>query len=219
MKKECYKFQPLITAYIDNELERQQENKVKVHLEQCPECQQSHAEELKLKKLLNEKVSILEAPTYLRDRIRHRLVSGGPRPGFWHLIQSLFAYRPLPATLALAVIMFLVLFPTYRMIDSGAMQLKGAAATLGTSEPGVLTGQIICLDCEFLSKTGHPFTHDPLTHRPGLKTDDNTVWTFLETKDNQELLHSQKILMKKAVITGILFKKAHYIEVQEYRLL
>lgn len=219
MKKECYEFQTLITSYIDNELEVAQKNKVELHLEKCPDCQKSYSEELKVKKLIKERTSIFAAPAYLRDRIRHQLVRGSSKPGFGELVQSLFTYRPLPASLALAVIMFLVLFPTYRMIDSGAVQLDGRSAAFDISEPGELRGEIICLDCEFLSKTGHAFTHDSMTHRPALKTADNIVWTFLHTDDNQEVLHNHKFLHKKAVVTGILFKKAHYVEVQEYKLL
>lgn len=224
MKKDCYYFAPLITGYIDDELESSKKKEVEVHLDDCPNCYQSFLNEKQLKETVQGKLPTVKAPTYLRRRIRRQLVRNGDRPGFWELVQTIFIYRPATASFALAVIAFLVLFPTYRIMVEGSTHVSPNLTKVEESpEPGELKGEIVCLDCEILSRSegttkGHS-SHDPNTHRAGLKSEDGTMWSFVHTNATQELMHNTKYFKKKARIKGTLFRTSHFIYVRDFDLL
>ncbi len=212
MKSKCDNFSVLITRYIDDELDVSGKNEVKIHLRECSECNETYEQEMQVKKLLRERLPIVKAPAYLRSRIRRNLIRDGNRPGFWQLVHSLFLYRPVTASFVMALIAFTVFLPT--------VQLDNPFDVLGEqAQTAQLKGEIICLDCEFRSKSGVNPAHDPQVHRHGLKAEDESIWTFVQASSNNELLQDQKLLRKKALVSGILFRKSQYIYVQEYELL
>ena len=213
MKSKCHNFSVLITRYIDDELDVSEKNEVKIHLRECSECQETYEQETQVKKLLRERLPIVKAPAYLRSRIRRNLIRDGNRPGFWQLVHSLFLYRPVTSSLVMALIAFMVFLPTVQLLDNPFDVLEEQAKT------AQLKGEIICLDCEFRSKSGVNPAHDPQVHRHGLKAEDESIWTFVQASSNNELLQDQKLLRKKALVSGILFRKSQYIYVQEYKLL
>ncbi len=213
MKSNCDKFSVLVTRYIDDELDVSRKNEVKTHLQECFECNETYEQEVLVKKLLRERLPIVKAPTYLRSRIRRNLIRHGNRPGFWQLVHSLFLYRPVTASFAMALMAFMVFLPTVQLLDSPFNAVEEQTKT------EQLKGEIICLDCEFRSKSGVSPAHDPQAHRHGLKAEDKSVWTFVQPNSNKELLHDPKMLRKKTLVSGILFRNAQYIYVQEYKLL
>ncbi len=213
MKSNCDKFLVLITRYIDDELDASGKSKVKTHLNDCSKCNQTYTEEVQVKKLVRERLPIVKAPANLRSRIRRNLIRDGNRPGFWQLVHSLFLYRPMTASFAMALIAFLILLPAVQSPDN-PFNVQGEQTKIAQLE-----GEIICLDCEFRSKSGVSPAHDPQAHRHGLKAEDESIWTFVQASSNNELLQDQKLLRKKALVSGILFRKSHYIYVQEYELL
>ena len=213
MKSNCNKFLVLITRYIDNELDSSGKDEVKTHLKECSECNESYLQEVQVKALLRERLPIVKAPAYLRSRIRRNLIRDGKRPGFWQLVHSLFLYRPVTASFALALIAFLVFLPTTQLLD------KSVNVSGEETETAELKGEIICLDCEFRSKSGVSPAHDPQSHRHGLRAEDESVWTFVRASSIKELLQDQKLLEKRALVSGILFRNSQYIYVQEYKLL
>lgn len=220
MEKDCHYYSPLITGYIDGELESSKGKEVKAHLEECPDCNKQYLNEKKLKKLVKERTPILKAPIHLHRRIRRQLLRKGDKPGFWELVHSLFVYRPLTASFALAVIAFLVIFPTYQMVESPLGQFaEESNVSAEIAKNAQLRGQIICLDCEFLSQTQEKISHDPETHRPGLKDENGKIWSFVYNNSTQDLIHNQNLLKKNVVVSGTLFKKSRYIYVKNYKLL
>lgn len=212
MKNNCDKFSVLITRYIDDELDTSIKNEVKTHLQKCLECNENYEGEVQVKELLRERLPIIKAPAYLRSRIRRNLIRNGKRPGFLQLVHSLFLYRPVTASFAMALIAFMVFLPTVQLLDNPFSVLEEQTKT------AQLKGEIICIDCEFRSKSGVSPAHDQ-AHRHGLKAEDETVWTFIQPNSNKELLRDKNILRKKALVSGIIFRKSQYIYVQEYKLL
>jgi len=212
MKNNCDKFSVLITRYIDDELGVAAKVEVETHLQECFGCNETYEQAVQVKKLLRERLPIVKAPSYLRSRIRRNLIRDGNRPGFWQLVHSLFLYRPVTASFAMALIAFMVFLPAVQLLDNPFNVIKEQMKT------EQLRGEIICLDCEFRSKSGVSPAHDQ-AHRHGLKCENDTVWTFVQPNSNKELLQDPKMLRKKTLVSGILFRGAKYIYVQEYKLL
>ncbi|NIR50614.1 hypothetical protein GWO43_18900 [candidate division KSB1 bacterium] len=217
MRQDCNSFSALITGYIDGELKPREYEEVKAHLETCPHCMERYEEENDVKRLIHERVPLVKAPIYLQRRIRRQLLRNGETPGFWNLLNLIFEYRPVAASLAVAVIACLVVLPAAQLL------FQPFDANLATSdqvyERAELKGEIICLDCEFLSRDVKGLVHNKFGHRPGLKAEDETVWTFLHTENHQELFRKPELLRRQAVVSGTLFTNSHYIQIESYRLL
>ncbi|RMF63495.1 MAG: hypothetical protein D6743_10615 [Calditrichaeota bacterium] len=219
MKKDCTYFGSLITGYVDGELDDKKVLAVRAHLKDCKRCNESYLDEVKLKNVLKERVLKTRAPGYLRNRIRRQIFRYGERPSFAELIQSLFAYRPIHSTLALAAIAIVVFFSTYELVQPLSPHTRQASTTGVSLKSGQLHGEIICLDCELLSHTTEGFVHDPKTHHAGLQADDGSIWTFMHSPAGENIPANRNYLKKKAVVSGILFTNAHYIQVEELKLL
>ncbi len=210
MKKDCYYFTALITGYVDNELNPPRTRQVEAHLEACANCKQHYLNEIQVKKIVKEKTAGTNAPAYLEARIQRRLVRDGKLPGFWPLVREVFTYRPLTASAALVLFALVVFLPAYQL----ASRLPVAEQRMAD-----LRGKIICLDCAYAKHYPQSATRHTDIHRIGIVTPDDRVWTFLDTSTNQELLHDHRFLSKEVQVSGILFQKAHYVYVQNYRLL
>jgi anti-sigma factor (TIGR02949 family) len=219
MKKDCNHYSPFISGFIDGELKPSERYEVKAHLDDCPNCNKQYLNEKKLKKLVKERVPTVKAPNYLHRRIRRQLVRKGDRPRFWELVHSLFVYRPLAASVALALVAFLVVYPTFQMGGNPFGRSSEDRESAETVEDVELQGQIVCLDCEFLSLSHEKGSHDATMHRLGLRSKDGTIWSFVHTNTTHDLLFNESFIRKNVSVSGKLFNKSRYIYVKNYKLL
>ena len=215
MKKDCSRFAYLITGYIDRELSVIDNDEVKSHLAKCSECKAAYVQELSVKKLIKERLPLYEAPVTLQRRIRRQLVRNGDKPGFLQLVHSLFLYRPIAASFALAVIFCLAVLPIYQMTAYAPDLLTDPKERTNGVE---LKGNIVCLDCDLFAQESD-LTLDPAIHRPGIVTEEESVWTFLNANVFIDLLHKKEVLNRKARVSGDLIQNARYIYVTDYELL
>lgn len=219
-EKECSDYASLITAFIDHELDESEKQNVESHLKVCGPCNNSYLHEMRIKQVVNKRLKTLNAPEYLFQRIHRQLFSDEKKPSFFKLVQTLFFYRPLAASMAVAALILIATFPTYLLSinrNSSAQRLVTFLEQNG--EAIELQGQIICIDCELPHRDAHNRTPHTLAHRTGIRCSANQIWSFLDTHDHQELLHDHKYLQKKVLVSGIAYQNAHYVYVKNYRLL
>lgn len=220
MKNDCNQYATLITGLVDGELDAETKHFVESHLGECQKCSEEHAHEKQIKALVNERVKIQKVPAYLSQRIRRQLVREGERPGFWELIHSLFIYRPAAATVALAFIGLLVILPIFRASELMNQQVSTPLdSTAERAITGELTGEVLCLDCEYMSRFVSNVKHDPVTHRPAIRCKDGIVWTLLQSNTARKLFEDPEAFRKTTVVSGVLFRKTHYVMVEDYRVL
>ncbi len=216
MKPSCEKLAAWITGYVDGQLGPQQSATVRAHLEACAGCRQAYETERQLKELVAKRISTVKAPASLRRRIRRKLIRQGETPGFWAAVKMLFEYRPVATGLAMALMVTLVVLPSAELLHY--MQERNQAVQGGTVEQQLI-GEIVCLDCEFLSQSISGSVQHSFRHRPGLKARDNSVWTFLLSNEHAELFNNPALLKRKAKISGIFFPNSRYVKVENYELL
>jgi mycothiol system anti-sigma-R factor len=216
MKKQCSEFVNLITPYVDQELKPQRLHEVESHLQNCERCASVCASERAIKSLLKERLQVSSAPAHLQRRIRHRLARDEGRPGFWQAVLSLFEIRPVPSFLALTLVLVLILLPSYRLVDT--VGFNSVLNLNDVVQDAKLTGEITCLDCELIAKSQAKGKHDA-THRLGLRENEHSMWTFLQTDAAQSLLGDSSLLRKKVSIRGTLFMNSRYVDVREYKVL
>jgi len=221
MKENQEQLVAMITGYIDGELSAKDATKVEALLRESKEYYDYYLTEKRTKELLQKRVSILRAPLHLRNRIRRQLGRTGFRPGFWELLQGLFEYRPLAASLAFSVLAILIILPNYRLIHNSSMPLQSQGMEgVPAVRNAQLAGEIICLDCDLFNPLLRPSEHhDPVLHRPGLRADDGSIWTILVGKAGNKLQYSRDLLKKRATLTGTIFENSRYIQVSKYEVL
>ncbi|MFQ5651299.1 MAG: anti-sigma factor family protein [bacterium] len=218
MKEERDRCDYLITGYIDGELNEKDRMEVEKLLQESPELLQRYEAECKLKELVTERLQIAKAPAHLRRRIERQIARGGDLPTFWQLIQSLFEYRPVATSFALAVLAFSILLPTFGVMTSSGDAGRSTSAGLSVHS-AQLRGEIICLDCDlFLKYHGVPVRHQVI-HRPGLRAEDGAVWTILQDGTGKEIQYNRELLKRKATLFGVVFENPRYISVNKYKLL
>lgn len=219
MENECGRLSGFITPYVDGELENAQRSELERHLQSCGRCHAFYLQERDVKKVIHDRMPILAAPLYVAQRIHHKLFAGRPQPSFWNLLRDLFHYRPLATSISVAALILFIGFPTYLLSISGRTADDRLVAFAETGEVVELEGQIICIDCEFTH--GDPQNRTPHTnvHRIGIKCSANKIWTVLDTRQNQELLHNHEYLHKNVLVSGVAYQDARYLYVKNYRLL
>lgn len=215
MKKDCHQYASLITGFIDDELDPETRQLVKEHLNECQWCNENYAREKQIKRIVSERVKIQKVPGYLHNRIRRQLIREGDRPGFFDIMRSLFVYRPMAASLTMAVVAVLIIMPMYLWSTS----TQSFSGTKESALTGELTGEVFCLDCEFLSRYVTNVKHDPQTHRAALRCQDGIIWTCLQSNETQRLFEDPNAYKKKTLVSGVLFTKSHYVIVEDYELL
>jgi len=215
MQESCEKYKTLITGLVDDELDDNKKQSVKAHLDDCPGCHRIFVAESNIKKLVQQRCEMKSAPDYLKTRVRHNLQRRGSRPGFWQLTKSMFEYRPVASSFAVAfvvIMMFTSLFYA-NLTDTSADVINAGIVS------AVLNGEIICLDCEHMPTGLMPSKQDMMMHRLGIRAEDATVWTFLYSGVAKELMGDHQFLKQRISVKGTLFHESHYMQVKEYTLL
>lgn len=220
MEKQCSYYSNLITAFVDAELSGPEKNEVEGHLKVCSQCNQSFLYEARIKKVVKKRLPILKAPGYLAQRIHRQLFSNKTKPQFTELVRALFLNRPLAASVAVASLLFLAVFSTYLFSTyrHNSMNRFTSASELN-GKLIELQGQIFCLDCELTHGDPHNQTPHTNVHRTGIKCAANQVWTFVDSRATQELMHNHENLGRTVLVSGVVYPNSRFISVKNYRLL
>jgi len=211
MKVDKENVKVLLTGYIDGELNEKQAAEVEASLEAQPGLRNEMLAEQRLKAAIRDKSGAVKAPAHLRERIDHQLMLRDATPSFWSLLQSLFQYRPVASSFAVALLIALALLPVY--------QLKSSAVTAAGDSVHIsdLIGELVCLDCDVFA--AHHGGGKPVMHRPAVRTENGDIWTILPAEESGQLDFARHILKRRGVFHGTLYKNARYIRVSNYNLL
>jgi len=215
MPSSCQNIQEQIAGYVDQEFDQAQATTISRHLHGCPNC----AEEANLQRRVKTKVQQLAkpiaAPAHLRAGIRRSLArEQSMHWGFLSQLRQLFQAQPLPAFASLVALVISSGLLTYYGLRTPA-DLKTASAAF---VEGAIEGEFICVDCDFLDRTGTAYNHDA-THRIGLRSANGEVWSILQSEKGRELMQDLGRFHQHFRVRGRLFKNDHYVEVQEFFLI
>jgi len=196
----------LISGYIDGELNEADKKKVETLLQTSKEMKELFHLEKNLKDFIKQKIKADTAPFELRSRIKRQIGRLKGRPGFFEIINELLAYHPVASAASFAVILILILMPNFGRFTAG-----------DNVEFKHLRGEIVCLDCDVFSKHVDVAEHSNLLHQPGIKCDNGSIWSLVQTGGEQSV--DMRFLRKKIELTGVAFNSLKYIKVEDYHLL
>jgi hypothetical protein len=83
-----------------------------------------------------------------------------------------------------------------------------------------IPGTLVCIGCALEKQDGGAQSECTLfaRHAQGLKTEDGSVWTFVNNTKGNYLITTEKLRGKEVKILGWKFPKAQYIEVSKFLL-
>lgn len=86
------------------------------------------------------------------------------------------------------------------------------AAGLADEETEVIRGKVVCVGCTLKKTEGANSACSIYGCKHGLLTDDGELYSFLENKKSEEVIHTGKYAKKDVEVTGRVFEKAHIID-------
>jgi anti-sigma factor (TIGR02949 family) len=204
---DCKKLREVLDAYVDRELSVDAAAQAEAHIAECSACRSAVESLARLREAVRTAAGKPEAPLELMERVRS---SVSPR---WH---RTVAIQAIAATLVLAGVLTLFV-PSVR--GAAATALDFLSLKLDDSRQVVLEGKLICRDCQLEKEYGY-HAMCPLTgHHGWLATSDGRLWSILEGKVSQDLIHNSALLGRTVRIRGRIMRKAGSIEVNDYQLL
>jgi anti-sigma factor (TIGR02949 family) len=204
---DCKKLREVLDAYVDRELSADAAAQAEAHIAECGACRRAVEGLAKLREAVRTAAGKPEAPPQLLARVQGSL---SPR---WHRAAVIQA---MAATLVLAGVLTLFV-PAVR--GAAATALDYLSLRLDDSRQVVLEGKLICRDCQLEKEYGY-HAMCPLTgHHGWLATSDGRLWSILEGKVSEELIHNSSLLGRRVRIRGRIMRKAGSIEVSDYELL
>ncbi len=204
---DCKKLREVLDAYMDRELSPDAAAQAEAHIAECGSCRRAVEGLTKLREAVKSAAGEPIAPAPLVALVRNSFSPKWHRPG---VIQAI------AATLVLAGVLTLFV-PTVR--GAAATALDFLALRLDESREVLVTGKLLCRDCE-LEKEYHYHAMCRLTgHHGALMTSDGRIWNLLEGTASQDLVHDSSLLGRTVEIRGRILRKAGSIEVRGYKLL
>ena len=205
---DCTECKNYVSPYVDNELGHDTVNEVEQHLSDCEDCETLVQAEKRIKTLLSDSYHPEKAPFSLRAGIRQQLAKQNEKPGWYRVLIT----KPV-ALLATSIVMLVMVSLVYQIYHSDKI-----AEQLADNYKVQLRGQLDCINC-YLSRTenmedfcleyGHYF---------GLITDTKEIFSFISNDLSRELQEHIEYALNEIEITGWLFHKANFIEIEEYRV-
>jgi hypothetical protein len=124
----CEEAQQLITALVDNELDREPRSGLEAHLDDCSGCRLAFEDELALKRKIRQAGARMYAPALLRSRIlSDRRIFPENRGSARQWLENLWPRSPVYQTaLALSFLVLLIL-PTYYLLNPISQPVAFAA--------------------------------------------------------------------------------------------
>ncbi len=204
---DCKKLREMLDAYVDRELSADAAAQAEGHIAECGACRRAVEGLTRLREAVKTAAGKPEASVDLMERVR-----GSVSPS-WHRAG---AVQAIAATLILAGVLTLFV-PSVR--GAAATALDFLSLKLDDTRQVVLEGKLICRDCELEKEYGY-HAMCPLTgHHGWLATGDGRLWSILEGKVSEELIHNSSLLGRRVRIRGRIIRKAGSIEVSDYQLL
>ncbi|MEE9584977.1 MAG: hypothetical protein V3W51_05795 [Candidatus Brocadiales bacterium] len=87
--------------------------------------------------------------------------------------------------------------------------------SVADEETTTIRGTVVCLGCTLKKTEGANAACKIYGHKHGLATDDGGLYSFLENKNSEEVITTDKYAMKEVEVTGKVFENAHIIDLED----
>ncbi|MBS1817601.1 MAG: hypothetical protein JSU08_06710 [Acidobacteria bacterium] len=200
----CTQFRDALDAYIDQELATDAMEAATANRSVCPSCDRIAARAIETKAAVRRVVIATDVPEGLETRIR---AAGAPRWRPWRAVAAAVLFVGLSAGFAMHQ---RVESRAANAMDQMALRLDGSSAV-------VLTGTLLCRDCELEHRYGIQAPCKTIGHHGAIATDDGRIWNLVEQKLASELIHNEMLLGRRVEVHGRIFRGARALVIESYR--
>lgn len=200
----CTQFRTVLDAYIDHELAADAMAGAAAHRMACAQCDRLALRAMETKAAIQRAVAATDLPPSLEMRIRS---VAAPRWRRWR-----------NAAAAVLILGLTAGFATHRRVESGAANaMDQIALRLDGSSAVVLTGTLLCRDCELEHRYGIKAPCKTIGHHGAIATDDGRIWNLVEQKVAADLIHDEALLGRRVVVHGRIFRGARALVIESYQ--
>jgi len=200
----CTQFRDSLDAYIDHELAVDAMAAADGHRSVCTACNRLAARALEIKAAVKHTIGAIAVPPGLDARVR-RTVAPRWRP--WRVAAAAVALIGLAAGAV----------TQGRVERDAANAMDRMALRLDDSSTVVLTGTLLCRDCELEHRYGIKAPCKTIGHHGAIATDDGRIWNLVEQKAAADLIHDETLLGRRIVVHGRIFRGARAIVIDSYQ--
>lgn len=211
----CKQFRESLDCYIDGELSLDAAAAADAHRRDCRPCDRAADRLRAMKGAVRRVVSVSELPPGLEARVRAAV--DHTRPG------ARASRRISRATQAALAIAALILFAVVLRAAAGGPSGQGvanafdaAALRLDDSSAVVLEGTLLCRDCELEHRYGVQASCRTVGHHGAIATADGRIWNIVEQRSSSELIHDERLLGRKLVVRGRLYRGSRALVIESY---
>ena len=200
----CTQFRDRLDAYIDRELAPDAMTAAAAHRSTCAACDRLATRAVETKAAVQRAVLATAVPPGLEARIR---TMATPRSQRWRAVAAAAIVIGLPAGIA-----------THNRVESGAANaMDRMALRLDDSSTVVLTGTLLCRDCELEHRYGIKSPCRTIGHHGAIAADDGRIWNLVEQEAASRLVHDNSLLGRRLVVHGRIFRGARALVVDSYQ--
>lgn len=208
----CQQFRENLNCWLDGELSADAAGAAEKHRLECARCSRLAAGAASMRSAVKDATHSILMPPGLEERIGAALAQQSPPSR----VSRFLSWR---AAAAAVVLLALAGFGASRLpwrpgtadaMDSVALQLDDARAV-------VLTGTLLCRDCELEHHYGIKAPCRTIGHHGAIATDDGRIWNLVEQKVASDLIHDERLLGRRIVVHGRVFRGARTIEIESYQ--
>jgi hypothetical protein len=204
----CAQFREALDCWIDGELSADAKAAVDRHRADCARCGRLAAGALSLRAAVRAATASVPVPLTLETRVHAALAS--PRPPRFVIWRMAAAASVLLALIGLGATWLPWRARTADAMDSVALHLDDSRAV-------VLTGTLLCRDCELEHHYGIKAPCRTVGHHGAIATDDGRIWNLVEQATAAELIHDERLLGRRIVVQGRVFRGARTIVIERYQ--
>jgi hypothetical protein len=212
----CKQFRESLDCYVDGELSLDATAAADLHRHECPSCERSASRALALKAAVRQTVAAPDLPPGLEARIRASVAQPPPVGASSRVTGAVKALAALAALVLFAVALGAAnLRPTgYRLANA----FDGAALRLDDTSAVVLEGTVLCRDCELEQRYGVKASCRSIGHHGAIATADGRIWNIVEQRSSSALIHDERLLGRKVVVRGRVYRGSRAVVVESYDL-
>lgn len=200
----CTQFRDVLDAYIDHELAPDAMAAATAHRSTCASCERLAGRALDTKAAVRRVVLATDIPADLDARIR---AAGAPRWRPWRAVAAAMLVVGLSTGVAVH----------QRIERSTANAMDQMALRLDDSSAVVLTGTVLCRDCELERRYGIKAPCTTIGHHGAIATDDGRIWNLVEQKVAADLIHDEALHGRRVVVHGRVFRGARTLVIDSYQ--
>ncbi len=210
----CEQFQEWIDPYVDGALSTEDTRAADAHRRSCASCSRAVAQRLDVRQSLRRLADAVAVPSELEPRVVRAVTP------LWRRVPAPRVAAGVVAAVAFAfVVVVVVAMGGGRAVNAKAANtLDRLAVGVDDSSAVVITGTLLCRDCELSHRYGIASSCQRIGHHGAIFTADGVILNLVEQRLSSRLIHDESLFGKRILVRGRLLRGARALSVDSFEV-